>query len=68
MFINGQSVCEGDQGEIGPKGDPGAQGEAGVPGTQGPQRESGATEATSFEGLNSPSQLLTTMEKPTARY
>lgn len=41
----GFTACEGDQGEIGPKGDPGAQGE---PGALGPQGEPGATEATSF--------------------
>lgn len=38
----GFSACEGDQGEIGPKGDPGAQGE------QGPAGEKGDAEATSF--------------------
>lgn len=44
----GFTACEGDQGEVGPKGDSGAQGEPGVPGAQGPQGEPGATESTSF--------------------
>lgn len=41
----GFTSCEGDQSEIGPKGD---QGEPGAQGPQGPQGEPGSTEATSF--------------------